>query len=72
MNQYVAAAHVAGQDLLWVAAVWSACYVILTIMTLLEIRKFSRWSDERSREHRRPHATAMRRLPRERAESERR
>ena len=39
-------------------------------MVLLESRKFSRWSDERSREHRRRHAATMRRLARERAESE--
>ena len=51
---------------------WSACYVVLTIMTLLEIRKFSCWSGERSREHDRRHAATMRRLARERAESERR
>lgn len=69
---YVAAAHAAGQALLWVTAVWSACYVVLTIMTLLEIRKFSRWSDKRSREHRRRHAATIRKLARERAEPERR
>lgn len=46
--------------------------MVLRIMTLQEIRKFSGWSDERSREHRRRHAAAMRRLARERAVSERR
>ena len=72
MIDYVAAAHIGGQFVLWVLVVWNAGYVVLTIMTLPEIRKFSRWSDEFSRERRRRHAAAMRRLARQWAESERR
>ena len=69
--EYVAAAHTGGQVVLWVLAVWSTGYVVLTAMTLLEIRKFSRWSDEFSRERCRHHAAAMRRLTQQPAESER-
>ena len=72
MNEYVAAAHTGGQVVVWVTAVGSACCVVLTIMTQLEIRKFSRWSDELSRERRRRHAETMRRLDQQRGEDERR
>ena len=72
MINYVAATHTGIQVALWVLAVLSAGYVVLTVMTLLEVRKFSRWSDEHSRECRRRHTAAMRRLAQQRAESERR
>ena len=72
MTEYVAAAHTGGQVVVWVTAVGSAGCVILTIMALLEIRKFSRWSAELSRERRRRHAEAMRRLDQQRGEDERR
>ena len=72
MNEYAAAAHIGGQVVVWVATVGSACCVVLSVMALLEIRKFWRWSAELSRERRRRHAEAMRRLDEQRGEDERR
>ena len=58
MNEYDAAEHLA----LWIAGMGGAVYVVLTIMVLLEIRNFERWSEQRFREQIRRHIDAMRRL----------
>ena len=57
MNEYGATAHVA----LWITGVGISVYLVLTIMVLLEIRKFDRWSEQRFREHTQRHTEAMRR-----------
>ena len=44
----------------------------LTILVLLEIGKFSRWSERRFREHTRRHVKAMRAINEQRIESARR
>lgn len=71
VTENVAAAHTGVQLVPWALAVWSTGYVVLTARTLLEIRKFSRWSDEFSRERCGHHAAANRRLTQQPAESER-
>ena len=58
MNEYGAAGHVA----LWITGVGGAVCLVLTIMVLLETRKFDRWSEQRFREQTQRHVEAMRRL----------
>ena len=56
MNGYGAAGYVA----LWITAVGGSVYLVLTIMVVLEIRKFERWSEQRFRKHTQHHIEAMR------------